>query len=70
MSQFPFKADQMAVLGGRGKPMSDGASIHYAAMVIRKERERLASIFKNAGMEKVAAAITDTSHDLDIFKLR
>jgi hypothetical protein len=69
MAGFPFDAKDTIELGGRGKPMSIGASINYAAMVIRKERARLADIFRKGGMQKIAADIEDTSNDLEIFKL-
>jgi hypothetical protein len=69
MTRFPFNAQDTIELGGRGKPMSIGASINYAAMVIRNERARLAGIFRKAGMQDIAAGIEDTSKDLEIFKL-
>jgi hypothetical protein len=69
MARFPFSGQDTIELGGRGKPMSMGASINYAAMVIRKERSRLADVFRKAGMQNIAADIEDQSKDLEIFKL-
>ena len=69
MTRFPFNAQETIELGGRGKPMSMGGSVNYVANVIRKERKRLANIFRKAGMESVAMNIEDTSADVEIFKL-
>lgn len=58
----------LGLRGGSGSVALSSAVVRYTAGVVQRERERLAAIFKDAGLADVAERILDTSRDALVFK--
>lgn len=64
-----FDKAKQAALGIDGRePATTAAVMRYTAGVVKRERERMARIFEEAGMDQVAARLRDESQDDLVFK--